>query len=447
MYGENGTRMRSELAVLLRQHRVQQRLGGPGSKILATTTAAEREEYGILIRRYRQGILAWCAGSVETARPTAFSNLRSGTKNPFRLPGPDASPPYQLALALEVAISGSTARLPTLEELNSAHGNPVVDRWREAARAAALAEHDTNGGAITGRLTLSQAQALVADVAAITQALVVLDQRYTGTPGWEPLDGSARLGWTALACALDAGLRHPDYSVDQTGWRPRVKPMRGQPKPGVLGVLQAEHNLLVHLKSIPTATNLRSIVDSQRLLSDWLAVHASMISSEVGDRWARRARTYTLIQQQLRNIGGNIGMGGASAAEATNATTRLGQVGEDTVIKPEEITAFETLFNRIDARIADVIEEGVRRRAYLQRVALPKARKSPYGAQEVARIRFRPVKHPSELDLIQTVRERLQPSVNPPTRVTRPDPSRVDLHTAIVHRPPPRSASTEAPRL
>jgi len=447
MYGENGSRMRSELAVLLRQHRVQQRLGGPGSKFRATTTAAEREEYGSLIRRYRQGILAWCAGSVETARPTAFSNLRSGPRNPFRLPGPDASPPYQFAIALNVAISESTARLPTLKELTAPHSNPVVERWREAARAAALAEHDTNGGAIAGRLTLSQAQALVSDVAAIAQALVVLDQRYTGTPGWEPLAGSARLGWTALACALDVSLGQPDYSIDQTGWRPRVKPMRGEPRPGVLGVLQAEHNLLVHLKSFPNATNLRLIVDSQRLLSDRLAVHAAAISSEVGDRWARRARTYTLIQQQLRNVGGNLGTGGASAAEGANATTRLRQLRQDTVIKPEEMTSFETLFTLIDARVSDVIEEGIRRHAYLQRIAVPELTMSPNGIHEVVKERFRPVERPADLDLIQTVRERLQPAASPSTRVARPDPSRVDLHAAIVHRPPPRTASTEARHL
>jgi hypothetical protein len=441
MYGENGSRMRSELAVLLRQHRVQQRLGGSGSKFRATTTEAEREQYGLLIRRYRQGILAWCAGSVETARPTAFSNLRSGPRNPFRLPGPDASPPHQLAIALEVATSESSAPLPTMEELTTAHSNPVVERWREAARAAALAEHDTTGGALAGRLTLPQAQALVADVAAVVQALVVLDQRYTGTPGWEPLAGSARLGWTALACALDVSLGQPDYSVDQTGWRPRVKPMRGQPRPGVLGVLQAEHNLLIHLKAFPNATNLRLIVDSQRLLSDRLAGHASTISAEVGDRWARRARTYTLIQQQLRNIGGNLGTGGASAAEGANATTRLRQLRPDAVITPEEMTSFETLFTRIDARISNVIEEGIRRHAYLQRVTVPEISRSGGGVQELVKERFRPVERPSDLDLIQTVRERLQPAVTPPARVTRPDPSRADLHAAIVHRPPPRAKS------
>ena len=75
-------------------------------------------------------------------------------------------------------------------------------------------------------LTAPQAQALVGDVAAITQALVVLDQRYRNTPGWEPLAQNARLGWAALAAALDVNLGQPDYTVDHTGWRPRTKLIR-----------------------------------------------------------------------------------------------------------------------------------------------------------------------------------------------------------------------------
>ena len=48
-------------------------------------------------------------------------------------------------------------------------------------------------------MSVPQAQAVVADVAAITQALVMLDQRYRNTPGWEQLAQGSRLGWAALA--------------------------------------------------------------------------------------------------------------------------------------------------------------------------------------------------------------------------------------------------------
>lgn len=59
MYGETGAPMRAEMAALLRQHRVQQRLVG--------TTAEEREELGGLIRTYRQTVLVW---PVERAGPS-----------------------------------------------------------------------------------------------------------------------------------------------------------------------------------------------------------------------------------------------------------------------------------------------------------------------------------------------------------------------------------------
>ena len=34
----------------------------------------------------------------------------------------------------------------------------------------------------------------------------MLGQAYALSPGWERLDHPARLGWAALACALDASL-------------------------------------------------------------------------------------------------------------------------------------------------------------------------------------------------------------------------------------------------
>ena len=54
MYGENTGNLRSELTILLRQHRVQQRLGGNGlHTVPETTTAEERNELGQQIARYR----------------------------------------------------------------------------------------------------------------------------------------------------------------------------------------------------------------------------------------------------------------------------------------------------------------------------------------------------------------------------------------------------------
>ena len=52
MYGENGGLLRAELATLLRQHRIQQRLGGPGTHTVPeSTTAEERKALGQRIGR------------------------------------------------------------------------------------------------------------------------------------------------------------------------------------------------------------------------------------------------------------------------------------------------------------------------------------------------------------------------------------------------------------
>jgi hypothetical protein len=79
--------------------------------------------------------------------------------------------------------------------------------------------------------------------------VAVLDQRYKSTPGWEPLAQGARLGWASLAAALNINLGQPDYTVDQLGWRPKTKIIPGPPGPGILDVLQAQHNLVIRMKS------------------------------------------------------------------------------------------------------------------------------------------------------------------------------------------------------
>lgn len=68
MYAENGGHLRAELSTLLRQHRVQQRLGGAGSHTIPEiTTADERRLLGEQIGRYRHSALVWCVQAVRAA--------------------------------------------------------------------------------------------------------------------------------------------------------------------------------------------------------------------------------------------------------------------------------------------------------------------------------------------------------------------------------------------
>jgi hypothetical protein len=71
MYGETGDLMRTELAVLLRQHRILHRLGGYAGA--SADEMPEREAAGMVIQQYRQTILSWCAEAVMAAKPLVFS--------------------------------------------------------------------------------------------------------------------------------------------------------------------------------------------------------------------------------------------------------------------------------------------------------------------------------------------------------------------------------------
>jgi hypothetical protein len=438
MYGKTGDLMRAELAALLRQHRILHRLGGHTG---SPAEAVSREAAGMVIQQYRQTILSWCAEAVMAAKPLIFSATLPAPANPFKTANEPGTAVGELARALHLACDAATSPRATTALLTMSGPNELVEHWRQAARAASLAEHDTNGAA-GARLTSPQAQALVGDVAAITQALVVLDQRYINVPGWERLSEPGRLGWAALATALDVSLGQPDYSVDNTGWRPRTHELRIGPQKGILGVLQAEHDLLVRLKSFPTAMNLRLIVDSQQRLSRRLAPMVQRTDAGRAELWRARAASYSLLKQHLRNVGGRIGKGGPAVAEAANAIARLRALPADTIIEPRVAAGFQTLFDGIDQRIAEIADTGIDRGAYLERVQVPRLVTDAGQLVSPARERFMPVDRSVNKELVDAVRG-LIPHV-PPGQAA-PGHSRSVLHSALIHRPETRRVDPGIP--
>ena len=148
MYGENGAAMRRELAALLRVHRIQHLLGPPAG--------ASREVLGQQIRQYRQSLVIWCTQAMRTTAPFMFNRRQIRPTNPFRPTGTIATPAGELAGALDHAATQSSASIASSELLTTPSHNPLVEHWRQAARAAALAEHDT-AGEVARRLTAPQA--------------------------------------------------------------------------------------------------------------------------------------------------------------------------------------------------------------------------------------------------------------------------------------------------
>ena len=100
------------------------------------------------------------------------------------------------------------------------------------------------------------------------------------------------------------------------------------------------------------------------------------------------------------------------------------------------LSGFQLLFNRLDDRISDVIEDGVEHGAFFKRVTLPRLVGGAGQLVRPVRERFVPVTSATDLAVVKTVRERLRPKDEPP--MATPGPTRVDLHSALIHRPTQR---------
>ena len=429
-YGENSSELRAEIATLLRQHRIQQRLGGPGMHTVPeSTTVGQRRALGEQILRYRHAVLVWCLQAVQAADPRI--SIQSTTRR-------TRSPAEDLGRRLTAAVQASTAGLPPIVELTTQQEFAMVESWRQAARAAALGEHDfTDVG--HGRLSDAECRTVLTDVSDITRGLVALDRRYALIPGWETLQGQGRLDRSAEACTSFAESDNPDYTVDLRGWRSAPTTVEGRPMPGLIGVVQAEHDLLIHLTKFPNARNLRLVLDSQRILSHEASRRVRPFDPGLAGKWQTRAETYTALVRRTRDLGGRIGTGGLAAAQGANAVGRLRRLSKTDLDDRSPLRHLDSLLDRVDDRLSEIIEHGANKRLYFLRVTLPRVIDQPEGLIKPARQRYVPVTAPVQTDLLAVVQTRLRP---PPPARPAPSPraanSRADLREAIAHRPEPR---------
>ena len=428
-YGENSGHLRTELTTLLRQHRVQQRLGGPGiHTVPETTTLEERGVLGEQIARYRQSVLVWCLQAARATNPQINLEVTNGRAR---------APTAELRHRLTITVAASTAELPSLDELISEQRFPMVEAWRQAARAASLGEHDFGAGVEYVHLRDEQCRTVLKDTAEITRGLVALDRRYELIPGWENLKDQGWLGRAAETCALSCGNTEQDYSVDLRGWRPPEATIEGD-WPGLGGILQGQHNLLVHLNQFPAAHNLRLILESQRIVSQKAAATIGATLPALADKWEARAETFTALLQETRNVRGLLGDGGPAAAQGALVAKRAQRL---TRANPgTDLLRLDRLFNRVDDRLTKVIEHGVAERLYFLRVKLPRVTNESVGLVNAQRARYVPINSPIQSDLIDIVRTRLRPPPIQPRPPTGARQSRLEFEAAITHRPEPRGA-------
>lgn len=436
-YGDNATAIRQALGTLLRQHRIQQRIGGAGlHTVPVTDTPAERALTGEQIRRYRYGVLLWCHQAVATAGPEPSRALTDARTR---------APAHELRYRLEQALQHDDAGLAPSEQLTIAQPFELVDLWRTAARAAALGEHDFAAVARSARFDSAQAMALLLDAAETASALVVLDRRYGNIPRWQSLHRGGFLAAASAACTALAARSNLDYSIDILGWRPHASVTGGPAKPGIAGVVQAEHNLLIHLDRLPTALNLKYVIDSQRALSSALAGRIVTTTPAVADSCRARALAYSRVFGLLRNVGGLIGDGGDAAAQGAIAVSRLQHIPPGSSLEDDSLHALAGLFGAVDARVAHAIEHGVRQHLYLMKTRVPEVEDADGNLVEESRIAFRPVTSPVQSDLVAVARAALGQPRRPVTRPSTPSESRRALRQDLVHRPSPPPNGLEGP--
>lgn len=426
MYGENSGHLRNAMGTLLREHRIQQRLGGKGTHTVPeTTTVAERDELGQQIRRYRECVLTWSLQAVRSANPRA--DLGGSTVHTRR-------PAEELRFRLTEALAASSAELAPSAELTTEQPYATVEAWRQAARAAVLGEHDFPGGVTYSDLSDQQCMTVLKDVADVVRGLVALDRRYSNVPGWEKLHNQGWLGRAAEACAAHAGTDEPDYAVDRQGWQPTPEPMNGPALPGLAGVMQAQYNLLLNLNELPDTRSLRVVMESQRIVSHEAARRTADIEPGLTSEWSTREETYTKLVRVTRDLGGILGTGHA-AGHGALAASRAQKLRPESLTDAPQLRQLDRLFTRIDQRVCAAVEHGVQQRLYFVRVPIARVDDHAPSLVKGRRQRYTPITSPVQSDLIAIVCGELRPGpirLNPPQRAAE---SRADFEAAINHRP------------
>jgi hypothetical protein len=436
MYGENAGELRDALATLLRQHRITQRLGGPGTWTAPeSTTIKDRASLGEQIRTYRHGVLVWCLEALVAANP--WLTLEGAGPRPH-------DPAAELHRRLRHTIDASQAGLPSLVELTTPQGFELVDLWRRAACAAALGEHDFGADVGFGLTSEKQRLAVTKDSADVIRGLIILDARYKGIPDWRRLAGCRPLGQAAEACSVFAGDGELDYTVDLRGWQPPPTRIDGPALPGLGGVVQAQRNLLVGLGEFPNALNLRRILHSQTHLSREVARRCAEVAPELIERFVAREQTYKVLLRETRNIGGLVGNGGQAAADSMNAVDRIQSVRVTEVDSPDRIRHLDRLFQQTDARIAATIERGINEKLYFVNTKLPRVTDETVQGIQPVRERWMPVTSPVQSEIVGLALDRLRPTIAAPP--TDPHPgaqeSRAAYEAAMRHRPGSRLTET-----
>lgn len=425
MYGETSAALRHALAELLRHPRIAKPHGTIHDIRHAPEHQAHRDDVA-LATRYRHTVLGWC---YQTSRILAPIHL------------PNTGPAFDLHEQLHVAYATShlAPGAPTIDELTTPHHSPVIERWRQAARAAVLAEADYNHGIAPGAHSNAEALVILTDIAEATCALAALERWHRPLPVWPTLTDTPRLAHRAKFAILYANQHTTDHTVDHRGHQdtPPLELVTDTPRHGIAGVLAAEHNLLVHLtRHFPDATALRLVLDSQHLVSTVATRHLPHHLDDLANHWNTRAALYRTLTKAARDLGGHIGHGAPTASEVAALAHRLRHLEPDASLTARDAHRLDDTFAHLDARIAATLQTGARERLYFQRTTLPRINTAALGIIKPPRTRYTTLETENSQLLTLAASELTPPRqrAQTATRTLEPEHGRDELRTQLNHR-------------
>jgi hypothetical protein len=191
----------------------------------------------------------------------------------------------------------------------------LVKKWQDAARLAVAGEREI-ASIQWAHVEPGQTRVMVKDTADLVRGLVTLDIRYSVVPGWRFLEQKGRLMTAATAASGMVAAGDLNVSIDGFGWRPGLGAIEGSALPGLAGVVQAQHNVVVDLARFPSAMNLRQVLIAQAQLSQGAARLAAAVDPSLGREFQDRAVVYRDLARASRTLGGELGAGTRAALES-----------------------------------------------------------------------------------------------------------------------------------
>lgn len=426
MYGENIGHLRTELAHLLRQYHVSHRIDRDLARAYPSPGVVNsRAEVVALIRGYRHGVLTWCYQAMVHGDPNPKAEHSANLLDP----------PDRLRQSLGRIATKNPAPLPRLEQLTTHQPVAVLESWRQAAKMAALAEHDLAHGTGDGLLSHREWLTLVGDVADVTTALLILDKRYRHLPEWEALRGIRLLDRYLDDCVVHVRERSGklDSNLDWRGWHPPDPevPLSAEP---IDHVIAAERRLLNSLSSVPSMANLRHLLTSQREVSHLAALRTGDHDRELANRFHRREHAYGSLLRASRTAAGLLGTGAEATRRSADAVNRLVSISAVSPIPLGSLHELDTLFRQVDNALCAAIEEGFSARLYFVRRALPRIDPTDGHLTHQARELFDPLQREGRTPLITIAQRYLRTNPVRPAAPNNTAITRADFHAAIKQR-------------